>query len=208
MPRLPRVVLPGQPHHLIQRGNNRSPIFFHPNDYHFFLDCLLDASQRYSCQIYAYVLMTNHIHLLVSPETETALASLMQSVGQRYVQYVNRRCQRTGTLWEGRYRAVLIDDAPYVLTCYRDIELNPVRAQMVSDPAAYPWSSYGHNAHGQSNPLLHAHALYQALGPDTSRPCQAYEPSLHRNLMKNAYRRYARRQIRVGCWAESGLRPM
>ncbi len=116
MARLPRIVLPGQPHHLIQRGNNRSPIFFQDGDYQMFLDCLQSSSQRYLCRIHAYVLMTNHLHLLVSPNAEDGLATLMQSVGRRYVQYVNRSYQRTGTLWEGRYQAVLIDTKHYVLS--------------------------------------------------------------------------------------------
>jgi putative transposase len=115
MARLPRIVLPGQPHHLIQRGNNRSAIFFQDRDYQLFLDCLRSSSQCYQCCIHAYVLMTNHVHLLVSPNTEDGLAKLMQSVGRRYVQHINRSYQRTGTLWEGRYRAVLIDAEHYVL---------------------------------------------------------------------------------------------
>jgi len=174
MARSPRFVLPGQPHHLIQRGNNRSPIFFQDQNYQFFLDCLHDASERYLCRIHAYVLMTNHVHLLVSPEREEGLGRLMQSVGRRYVQGINRSYQRTGTLWEGRYRAVLIDSEQYVLTCYCYIELNPVRAKIVRHPSEYRWSSYRHHAEGKTNPIIHDHALYDALGRDIPSRCRAY----------------------------------
>ena len=175
MPRPSRFVLPGHPHHLLQRGNNRNPIFFHEDDYRFFLKSLQTASARYGCHIHAYVLMTNHLHLLVSPETEDGLARLMQSVGRRYVPYINQRYQRTGTLWEGRYRAVLLETERYVLACHRYIELNPVRAQMVQHPADYVWSSYHHHATGAPDALVHDHALYTALGPDTASRCSAYE---------------------------------
>ena len=175
MPRPSRFVLPGHPHHLLQRGNNRNAIFFHEDDYTFFLKSLRLASIRYGCHIHAYVLMTNHIHLLVSPETEGSLARLMQSIGRRYVPYINQRYQRTGTLWEGRYRAVLLEREPYVLACHRYIELNPVRAQMVQHPADYVWSSYHHHTTGAPDPLVHDHALYTALGPDTASRCSAYE---------------------------------
>ncbi len=174
MARLPRIVLPGQPHHLIQRGNNRSAIFFQQRDYQLFLDCLHASSQRYQCRIHAYVLMTNHLHLLVSPNTEDGLAKLMQSVGQRYVQYINRSYQRTGTLWEGRYRAVLIDTERYVLSCYRYIECNPVRAKMVVHAADYRWSSYRHHAEGKTDALIHDHALYRGLGKTKTDRCSAY----------------------------------
>ncbi len=174
MARLPRIVLPGQPHHLIQRGNNRSAIFFHDHDYRLFLDCLKVASQRYQCQIHAYILMTNHVHLIVSPDTEDGLARLMQSVGRRYVQYINRRDQRTGTLWEGRYRAVLIDAEDYLLNCYRYIECNPVRAKMVQHPAAYRWSSYRCHAEGKTDALIQDHAIYRALGKNRTERSDAY----------------------------------
>ena len=147
MARLPRFVLPGHPQHVIQRGNNRNVIFASEDDFHFYLDCLKTACKSHDVQVHAYVLMTNHVHLLMTPQTECGLAKVMQSVGRRYVQYFNWNYKRTGTLWEGRYKATLIDTKRYLLTCYRYIELNPVRANMVTQPEAYRWSSFRFNAH-------------------------------------------------------------
>lgn len=141
MARLPRYTLPGQPQHVILRGNNRTDIFAAEDDYHFFKECLHTAAQQHGCDIHAYVLMTNHVHLLLTPQQENSISKTMQSVGRRYVQYFNFRQNRSGTLWEGRYKATLIDSERYLLTCYRYIEMNPVRAGMVSQPGEYPWSS-------------------------------------------------------------------
>jgi len=174
MARLPRYGLAGQPQHVIQRGNNRTPIFFAPEDYAFFLECLKDGCQRFGCAVHAYVLMTNHVHLLATPETSDGISSLMQSVGRRYVQHINYTYQRTGTLWEGRYKAVPLDSELYLMTCYRYIELNPVRAAMVARPGDYRWSSYAHNAHGKTDELIHEHALYQALGKELAPRRAAY----------------------------------
>ncbi len=164
MPRLPRYVLPGHPQHVIQRGNNRCPIFIAEEDYVRFREELSDACRRFHCLIHAYVFMTNHVHLIMTPERENSIAKVLQSVGRRYVQYFDFAYQRTGTLWEGRYKATLIDTERYLLTCYRYIELNPVRANMVTHPSAYRWSSYRANALGQHDPLLTPHAEYLALG--------------------------------------------
>jgi putative transposase len=164
MARLPRFFIEGQPQHLIQRGNNRAPIFAAEDDYRFYLEALAEASERYGCEIYAYVLMTNHVHLLVAPQTELSLPKTLQSVGRRYVQHFNRAYERTGTLWEGRYRATLIDSERYLLTCMRYIELNPVRAGMVRHPRDYLWSSYRSHADGESDPLVQEHPLYRRLG--------------------------------------------
>jgi putative transposase len=164
MARLPRYFVKDQPLHVIQRGNNREPIFAAEEDYRFYLQCLEDAAERHALSIYAYVLMTNHVHLLASPGKEASLPKTLQSVGRRYVQYFNYTYGRTGTLWEGRYRATLIDTERYLLTCMRYIELNPVRARMVRHPREYPWSSYRAHAHGKEDPLLHDHELYHRLG--------------------------------------------
>ena len=163
MARLPRYNLPGQPQHVILRGNNRTIIFVAEEDYHFFLDCLKDAALRYGCAIHAYVLMTNHVHLLLTPEREESIGKTLQSVGRRYVQYFNSTQKRTGTLWEGRYRSTLIDSEGYLLICYRYIELNPVRANMVAHPMEYPWSSYAWHAEGKTDALITDHTLYTAL---------------------------------------------
>lgn len=143
MARLPRYFMEGQPQHAIQRGNNRAPVFGAEDDYRFYLECLQEAAVRHGCAIHAYVLMTNHVHLLVTPETEGSLPKTLQSVGRRYVQYFNYTYGRTGTLWEGRYRATVIDSEHYLLTCMRYIELNPVRAGMVPQPEGYRWELLG-----------------------------------------------------------------
>lgn len=174
MARQPRFVLPGQPQHVIQRGNNRQVIFAAEADYRFYLDKLSQACERFGCQIHAYVLMTNHVHLLMTPLTEISISKVMQSLGRYYVQYFNYQYQRTGTLWEGRYKACLIDAEAYLLTCYRYIELNPVRAGMVEHPGDYRWSSYGCNANGVKDDRIVPHDLYVRLGPNATGRCQAY----------------------------------
>lgn len=164
MARLPRFVLVGHPQHIIIRGNNREPVFTSDEDYRFFLDKLTDAAKKHQCDIHAYVLMTNHVHLLATPHKENSLSKMMQMLGRYYVQYYNYTYQRTGTLWEGRYKASLIDSEQYALLCYRYIELNPVRADMVLHASEYPWSSYRANALGQYDALVTPHEMYLALG--------------------------------------------
>jgi putative transposase len=162
------------PQHIIQRGNNREPCFFAEADYRFYLESLRDAAEKYQCAIHAYVLMTNHVHLLMTPFAEDALGHCLQSVGRRYVRYVNRVHHRTGTLWEGRYKASLVDTEGYLLTCYRYIELNPVRAGMVVQPGDYRWSSYHYNARGEQDGLLTPHPEYLRLGVTVSERQRAY----------------------------------
>ena len=174
MARLPRYVLPGQPQHVIQRGNNRGVTFFAEEDYSFYRECLREACDQHGCAVHAYVLMTNHIHLLVTPDHSTSIAKVMQSVGRRYVQYINYTYQRSGTLWEGRYKATLIDSEQSLLTCSRYIELNPVRAGIVAHPGDYPWSSFRAHAHGQTDKLIQDHSLYTALGNTDITRQEAY----------------------------------
>lgn len=174
MARLPRLYLPDQPFHVIQRGNNRDLIFAADSDYQFYLRCLQEAADTHSLTIHAYVLMTNHVHLLVTPGSEVSLAKTLQSLGRRYVQYFNYTYQRTGTLWEGRYKSSLIDSERYLLTCMRYIEMNPVRAEMVAQPSEYPWSSYGANALGSADVLVAPHELYQRLGRTEEERLSAY----------------------------------
>jgi putative transposase len=166
MARLPRFVLVGHPQHIIIRGNNREPVFNADEDYRFFLDKLSDAAKKHECDIHAYVLMTNHIHLLATPHKTDGISKMMQMLGRYYVQYYNYTNKRSGTLWEGRYKASLIDSETYALLCYRYIELNPVRADMVQHPSEYPWSSYRANALGQHDALITPHSMYEALGQD------------------------------------------
>ena len=164
MARHPRYAVAGIPQHVIQRGNNRAAVFARPADYERFLLYLREACDRHACLVHSYVLMTNHVHLLVTPTRPTGIARVMQSVGRRYVQHFNRWQRRTGTLWEGRYKAVVVDTDAYLLTCYRYIERNPVRAGLVAEPGAYRWSSYGANAFGWPDPLVTPHLLYLQLG--------------------------------------------
>lgn len=172
MARQPRFILLGQPQHIIIRGNNREAIFYGDQDYLFYLRKLKEAALKHDCQIHAYVLMTNHVHLLVSPFSENGISKLVQMMGRYYVQYFNDTYQRTGTLWEGRYKASPVDAEGYLLKCYQYIEMNPVRANMVQHCAEYPWSSYRANALGVEDTLVTPHDSYHALGryPDD---CQA-----------------------------------
>lgn len=185
MARLPRYFVPGQAQHIIQRGNNREIIFVDQSDYTFYLECLKDAVDRYGLSVHSYILMTNHVHLLVTPEDESSIGKTLQSVGRRYVQYFNYTYERTGTLWEGRYKATLIDSEQYLLTCMRYIELNPVRAGMVKHPIDYAWSSYACNAKGEENTLVTAHDLYLRLGRSAAARKSAYRQLFRASLGKN-----------------------
>ena len=174
MPRRPRLILPNIPMHIIQRGNNRQACFFADEDYCFYLDWLKEYAGKTGSRIHAYVLMTNHVHLLVSSGEADGVGALMKSLGQRYVQYVNRSYRRSGSLWEGRYRSSLTQEEDYLLACQRYIELNPVRAGMVVHPAEYRWSSYRANAQGEESPLIVPHSLYLALGANPEGRQAAY----------------------------------
>jgi putative transposase len=170
MPRRPRVVVPGQPLHIIQRGVNREPIFFASDDYWRYLHDLKLAMALNNCDVHAYVLMTNHVHIIATGHHAKSVAGMMQSLGRRYVRFINLVYERTGTLWEGRFKSGLIDSEDYLLACYRYVELNPLRAGMVDHPARYPWSSYHHNARGKYNDLVSPHDVYQSLAKtDTQR---------------------------------------
>lgn len=164
MARLPRLVIPHQPHHLIQRGNDRQLIFRADEDYQRFLAWLKDSAKEFGVAIHAYVLMPNHVHLLASPSTHEGLAQMMQKVGRYYVPWFNQKYERIGTLFQGRFKTSLIDSERYFMVCSRYIELNPVRAHLAADPLEYPWSSYAHHAGVRPDPLITDHALYWALG--------------------------------------------
>lgn len=169
MPRKSRISIVGVPEHVIQRGNNRQVIFANDEDMQAYITWLKDAANKFNVQIHAWVLMTNHVHFLCTPQAPAAISLMMQSLGRRYVQYFNRRYQRTGTLWEGRFKSSLVQSEVYLLELYRYIELNPVRAGMVADPADYQWSSYGSNALGKETHLLNFHPLYLSLGATTQQ---------------------------------------
>ena len=164
MPRKPRFYVPGAPIHAVQRGHNRSAFFFCDLDYLEYLRCLKQAADSCGCKVHAYVLMTNHVHLLLTPEQADSVGRLFQSIGRHYVRYINETYQRQGGLFDGRYKSSVIDSQAYLLSCMRYIELNPVRAGMVVHPAKYRWSSYAANALGVSNAILSGQAEYMALG--------------------------------------------
>lgn len=164
MARLPRLTVPGYPHHIIQRGNNRQAIFAEREDYEQLLAILEEHAKRSGVAVHAYVLMSNHFHLLATPEDSEGIPQMMQAVGRQYVRYFNRRQARTGTLWEGRYRSTLIQAERYLLACMAYIDLNPVRAGMVADPADYPWSSHANYIGRRVDRLVTPHPLYWALG--------------------------------------------
>ncbi len=174
MPRKPRFDLTDVPQHVIQRGNDRQPCFLRESDYRAYLDYLRGACEAHGCSVHAYVLMTNHVHLLVTQSRLRGLSRMMQSLGRRYVRRINDQYQRTGTLWEGRFKASLVSSDNYLLTCYRYIELNPVRAGMVSQPQDYRWSSYRHNAQGTADHLVVGHETYLSLGIDEETRCRRY----------------------------------
>jgi len=164
MPRRPRIILPGIPVHVIQRGNNRGACFFADSDYRRYLRHLEELAAKFGCAIHAYVLMTNHVHLLLTTTETRGVSLLMKHLGQRYVQYVNRTYRRSGTLWEGRFRSCIVQEESYLLRCYRYIELNPVRARVVGHPRDYRWSSYRFNAEGKPAKFTVPHMIYLRLG--------------------------------------------
>jgi putative transposase len=174
MPRTKRLDIAGVAQHVIQRGNDRQACFFREGDYRRYMQDLREAALQSECKVHAYVLMTNHIHLLVTPPSEGAVGRMMQAVGRRYVRYVNASICRTGTLWEGRYKASLVDAERYVMACYRYIELNPVRAGMVASPDDYRWSSFAANALGRFDPLVAPHDVYRRLATDDAQRCAWY----------------------------------
>jgi len=185
MARKPRFIFPGVPQHIVQRGNNRKSCFFSTDDYLYYLQELKKAASRNKVAVHAYVLMTNHVHLLATPQEDYGITHMMQDLGRKYVSYINRTHARTGTLWEGRYKASLVDSDAYLFTCMHYIELNPVRAGMVDDPGSYKWSSYMGNALGQKNVLIQPHPLYQALSDTGAGRANAYRELMHGYLGDN-----------------------
>jgi putative transposase len=179
MPRKPRFYLPGIPAHVIQRGNSRQAVFFSDEDYTAYLDWLKEGAEKHGCALHAYVLMTNHVHLLMTPQTRDAISKTIQFVGRHYVTYINHTYGRSGTLWEGRHKGCLISSEEYLFSCMRYIEMNPVRAGMVDTPAEYPWSSYRWNATRKENEMLVPHPDYRALGHDSQDRAQAWAGPQH-----------------------------
>lgn len=196
MARLPRLTIPGYPHHIVQRGNDRQPIFGSRPDYELLLDLLDEHSKKNRVAIHSYVLMSNHFHLLATPETSQGIPQMMQGIGRRYVINYNLRHRRTGTLWEGRYRSTLIQAERYLLACMVYIDLNPVRAGMVADPADYSWSSHQHYVGRRHDRIVTPHPLYWELGNTPFARDQAYldlvrsgiSPEQQRALTESVFR--------------------
>ena len=184
MARLPRLSPVNIPQHLIQRGNNRQACFAGEPDYSTYSAWLKEYATEYHVEIHAWVFMTNHVHLLCTPRAEQAISRMMQSLGRRYVRYFNHTYQRTGTLWEGRYKACLVEEDDHLFQVYRYIELNPVRAGMVAHPADYRWSSYPINANGKISALCTPHALYLALSHNDSERQAHYRALVAEGLTK------------------------
>jgi putative transposase len=182
MARKPRLSLPSIPQHVIQRGNNRQPCFFSEQDFKVYLSKLEEYAKKHQVFVHAFVLMTNHVHLLMTPTESNGISKVMQSLGRYYVRYFNHTYQRTGTLWEGRYKSSLVDSDNYFLTVSRYIELNPVRAAMVQHPAEYPWSSYQSNALGKRIKLLTPHTCYLQLGCTLTMQQQRYQSLFNHHI--------------------------
>lgn len=199
MARLPRLTVPGYPHHIIQRGNNRQPIFGDASDYELLLALLGEQAREHQVALHAYVLMSNHLHLLATPAAEGGVPAMMQAIGRTYVRHFNRRHGRSGTLWEGRYRSSLIQAERYLLACMVYIDLNPVRAGMVADPSSYPWSSHGHYAGRRVDRLITPHPLWWALGNTPFAREAAYAELVHAGL--NGDQQRALTDSALGGWA-------
>jgi putative transposase len=185
MARLPRLVVPHQPHHVIQHGNDRQLIFRDADDHIAFLTWLRQAAKQFKVAIHAYVLMPNHLNLLATPSDDDGLGRMMQWIGRHYVPYFNQKYERTGTLWQGRYRATVIESERYFMTCSAYIELNPVRGGLAVLPADYPWSSYGHHVGMKLDPVITDHALYWALANTPFGREAAYRILLEHGLSAN-----------------------
>ena len=175
MPRSARIILPHTPHHIVQRGHNRQTVFVSDDDYNYYRENLIEFKREFDCRIYAYCLMTNHVHLLVDPgDKPESLSLLMKRVAGRQTRYVNKLEKRTGSLWEGRFKSSIVSSGEYLLACSRYIELNPVRACMAVDPTDYQWSSYAAKVSGTSDPVVDFHSFYLAMGDNLHERQKAY----------------------------------
>lgn len=200
MGRPPRLELAGVPLHVVQRGNNRAACFFNDVDRRFYLKCLREALMARGCSLHAYVLMTNHVHLLVTPSEEGAVGAMMQDIGRRYVRIINNIHGRTGSLWEGRFRSSLIDSERYLLVCHRYIEANPVRAGMVRHAADYAWSSHRHFIGMSSDPAVTEHPLFRELASDRHQCQKAFA-----SISKEPLEQHVLEEIRVAINTDSAL---
>jgi putative transposase len=198
MSRPQRLYQGGTSYHVVQRGNNRQPVFFEPTDYIRYLEYLQDALLRYGVFCHAYVLMPNHVHLLLSPNSSEGISRVMSLIGNRYVQNFNHRRERSGSLWEGRHYSVAVLDDSYLWATHRYIELNPVRAGLASYPEGYYWSSYAHNALGAESLVLSPHDLYRDLAATAAGRERAYRYLFLENFGRDAEVEAIRHATRSG----------
>lgn len=201
MPRIPRIAVPELALHVVQRGNNRQAVFFHDKDYVTYLDLLFESAERYDVSIHAFVCMTNHVHILLTPWSDGSASRMMQRLGALYTAGINSLYRRTGSLWEGRFKSSLVDSDRYVLACYRYIELNPVRAGMVGHPAEYRWSSHRHHAVALSNYPIRPHSEWLALGSNPGERRRRYVELVAEGLRDDqldTFRRCARKGLPAG----------
>lgn len=182
MPRRSRMYLPGYTYHIFQRGNNRKACFFEEENYHVYLNYIGDSLRRYGVYLHAYCLMTNHVHLLITPSETGSISNLMKVASSRYAHYVNKKYSRTGSLWEGRHKSSAVESEKYLLKCSRYIELNPVAAKMVDSPGHYVWTSYHRNAFGIYDQLITPHTVYLGLGKSAGERCSNYRELFHQAL--------------------------
>ena len=182
MPRQPSLMIPDVAVHIVQRGNNRTTCFRADGDFQVYLSELKRRSAKFDCAVHAYCLMGNHVHLLLTPSRPDGCAGMMKELSQAYAWYFNQRYERTGTLWEGRFRSCIAESARYVLACYRYIELNPVRAGIVPHPGLYPWSSYHANCAAALEPFISPHAEYLALASEARARQIVYRALLDQGL--------------------------
>mgnify|MGYP001817814936 CR=1 FL=1 len=182
MARLPRYTITNQTQHIIQLGRDLQQVFFEEQDYQYYHDCLDAAAYNYGLKIHAYALLPDHIHILATPGRSDSISRTIQSIGRNYVQYFNESYEGSGTLWEGRYRATVLDEKQYLLACSRYIETNPVRAGLSKSPRDYPWSSYAYNALGKDDEMITPHREYQKLGANHKERARAYRALFKQKL--------------------------
>lgn len=202
MARKPRIYVEGCSYHVIQRGNNRDACFFQEVDYAFYMQSLKEAADKYKVEVNAFVLMTNHVHLLVTPVNAQGLSQMMQSLGRRYVRYINLTYKRTGTLWEGRFKSTIVDTDEYFFTLCRYIEMNPVKARMVASPREYPWSSFRYHGMGVPVAVITPHKNYLSLGATNSQRLLAYRAlfELPNSIeLDKTIRHYSENEWVIGC---------
>jgi putative transposase len=201
MARLPRFSLPSIPQHIIQLDNNRQAYFYAEEDYRFYWECLGEAARKYQVSVHAYVLMTHHVHRLMTPTSAAGTRRVLQTLGRRYVRYIHHTYRRSGTLWKGWYHASLVQGDRYLLTCYRYIELNPIRANIMDSPADYRWSSYPCNALGQRDPLIDPHEDYLRLGREPAERQAAYRELFQMHIEPESLKAVRQATRRTGCSA-------